>query len=325
MASVTKTAKGYRAQVYVKGVRDSDSFRTKREADAWAAARETELREQISKPLGEKYTFADALIKYRNENTIKKRGKRWEEIRINAFLASPILPTSLPIGEVTPAVLGQWRNKRLQEVSAGTVLRDFNVLSPMFEIARKEWGWVKVNPCVDVDRPAAPPHRNVLISRRSIRIMLETMGYKRGPVKSVTHSLACMFLLALRTGMRGNELCCLTWGRVHDGYCSLPETKTVSRDVPLSAKAMRILEQMRGFDDKLVFGMNSNTRDALFRKYRARAGLKGFTFHDSRHTAATWMARKLHILDLCKMFGWKDTRHALIYYNPKASDIAKRL
>ena len=182
MANITPTKHGYRAQVYVNGQRPSKSFRTKREAQAWAAQMETKLRDDEGKPLGEKYTFADALIKYRNENTIKKRGKRWEEIRINAFLASPILPTSLPIGEVTPAVLGQWRNKRLQEVSAGTVLRDFNVLSPMFEIARKEWGWVKVNPCVDVDRPAAPPHRNVLISRRSIRIMLETMGYKRGPV-----------------------------------------------------------------------------------------------------------------------------------------------
>ncbi len=38
MASITKTAKGYRAQVYVRGVRDSKSFRTKREAEAWAAA-----------------------------------------------------------------------------------------------------------------------------------------------------------------------------------------------------------------------------------------------------------------------------------------------
>ena len=33
MASITKTAKGYRAQVYVKGSRDSQTFRTKREAE----------------------------------------------------------------------------------------------------------------------------------------------------------------------------------------------------------------------------------------------------------------------------------------------------
>jgi len=38
MASIQKTAGGYRAQVAVRGQRDSRVFRTKREADAWAAA-----------------------------------------------------------------------------------------------------------------------------------------------------------------------------------------------------------------------------------------------------------------------------------------------
>lgn len=43
MASIRQTARGYRAEVYVRGVRDSGSFRTRREAAAWAAAREVEL------------------------------------------------------------------------------------------------------------------------------------------------------------------------------------------------------------------------------------------------------------------------------------------
>jgi integrase len=56
-----------------------------------------------------------------------------------------------------------------------------------------------------------------------------------------------------------------------------------------------------------VFGLSPQTLDALFRKYRALAGLSGFTFHDARHTAATWMAQKLNVLDLCKVFGWSNT------------------
>ena len=71
--------------------------------------------------------------------------------------------------------------------------------------------------------------------------------------------------------------------------------------------------------------MRPQTLDALFRKLRDAAGLSGFTFHDTRHTAATMIARKLDVLDLCKMFGWKNTTRALTYYNPTASDIAKRL
>lgn len=38
IASISPRKGGYRAQVYVKGERDSQTFRTEREADAWAPA-----------------------------------------------------------------------------------------------------------------------------------------------------------------------------------------------------------------------------------------------------------------------------------------------
>jgi integrase len=133
------------------------------------------------------------------------------------------------------------------------------------------------------------------------------------------------FLVALRTGMRAGELCGLTWDRVREDFCVLPVTKTRPRHVPLTQKALRLIEQMRGFDDSLVFGLKSQTLDALFRKYRARAGLSGFTFHDARHTAATWLALKLDVMDLCKAFGWSNPKQAMAYYNPTASDIARRM
>jgi integrase len=82
---------------------------------------------------------------------------------------------------------------------------------------------------------------------------------------------------------------------------------------------------MRGWDQELVFGVQSQTLDTLFRRARDRAGLAGFTFHDARHTACTRLARKVDVLDLCKIMGWVRTTQALSYYNPKASDIARRL
>jgi integrase len=127
--------------------------------------------------------------------------------------------------------------------------------------------------------------------------------------------------------MRAGELCGLTWDRVHDGYCRTPHkvgrTAASLRDVPLTPKAMRIIGKMRGFDPALVFGLKTASLDAMFRKYRERAGLDGFTFHDTRHTAATWLARKIDVLTLCKVFGWSRMDQALTYYNPKASDIAR--
>lgn len=52
--------------------------------------------------------------------------------------------------------------------------------------------------------------------------------------------------------------------------------------------------------------------DVVFRRYRDKAKLSGFTCRDSRHTAATRIAQKLHGLDLCKMFGWTELKRAMI-------------
>lgn len=323
MASIQPTAKGYRAQVFVRGVRDSATFRTRREANAWAAQRDAELRDDAEKTPGEKYTLADALKKYRDEVSPSKRGRRWEEIRIDAFLRDPHLPTKLPIGEATPETLATWRDARLRSVSAGSVLREIGLLSAAFEAARLEWRWVAANPLRDIRKPRTPDHRQVLITRAQIRAMLRVMGYVPGrPVRTVAHSVAVCFLVALRSGMRAGELCGLTWDRVFADYAVLPVTKTTPRHVPLTAKARRLIELMRGYDPALVFGLKPSTLDANFRKYRDRAGMSGFTFHDSRHTAATWMARKIDVLDLCRAFGWSKTSQALTYYNPSASSIA---
>ena len=45
----------------------------------------------------------------------------------------------------------------------------------------------------------------------------------------------------------------------------------------------------------------------------------------NRVEAGRRLAQRLHVLDLCKMFGWTSTSRALVYYNPKAVDIAQRI
>lgn len=141
----------------------------------------------------------------------------------------------------------------------------------------------------------------------------------------MTEAAARAMLFAIRTGLRAGELCGITPLDVSP-HSVLVNGKTGLRDVPLSRQAVRVLRGMQGWDEpESVFGLRTPTLDALFRKLRVRAGLSGFTFHDSRHTAATMLARKLEVLDLCKMFGWTSTTRALTYYNPTARDIAKRL
>lgn len=306
-------------------MRDTATFRTKREAFTWAAARETELRELSVKPKSQLFTLGDILKRYQREVSPLKRGYRWESVRIDAMLRSD-LPINLPIGDCTADMIGQWRDSRLKIVSANSVRRELSILSPVFEIARREWGLIDKNAVHDVKKPRTPDHREVVITSNQIKLMLNGFGYSPlKPIRTLSQACAMAFLIALRTGMRAGEITKLTWQRTHAGYCVLPETKTVPRDVPLDKKTARLINKLIGFDDILVCGISAATLDARFRAIRLRVGLDGFTFHDSRHTAATWLAGRLSLLDLCKMFGWADPKQAMTYYNPNVMRITDKL
>jgi integrase len=327
MASITKTDKGYRAQIYVKGVRESRVLRTEREAKAWAAQRETELRAQTTAAKGQFYTLLDALHRYRDEVTPRKRGARWEEIRLAYFERQPLMPINKRIGQITTEDISGWRDERGKSVSSSSVTRELNLLSAVFETARREWRWIDASPVRDVRRPRQAQHRDKVFSWREIRSILRALRYTK-PSSPVAKSqiVAVCFLLALRTGMRAGEITGLEWADIFPHHCRLHTTKTGEpRDVPLPYKARRLIELMRGHGSTRVFNVSAATRDVVFRRATAKAGVD-CTFHDSRHTAATWIGRsgKWELLEMCRAFGWRDPKYALVYFNPTAEDLAKR-
>lgn len=325
MATPKKTEQGtWRVQIEVRGVRESFTGSTKREATDWAARRSTELRAMATGKAGTVKTLKQALVRYAEEVSPTKRGEAKEIIRLTAF-ERQALPINRRLSELTTADLVMWRDSRLAVNARGSVLRDMTLLGSVLEVARREWQWLNANPMRDVKRPANPDHRERVISGPETRRMLRSLGHGR-PVRSVSQAVAVCFLLALSTGMRAGELCGLRWVDVKGDYVTLPKTKNgTARDVPLSKVGQKLIERMKGWDKDLVFGLGSQTLDTLFRRARVRAGLEGFTFHDARHTAATRLAHRLHVLDLCRVFGWKNPKMAAIYYNESASSIAKRL
>jgi len=326
MASIRPHRDKWRAQIFLLGVRESAVFRTKREAFAWASARETEIRNAAGSAKAERHTVADALRSYATEVSPGKRGRRWEEIRLAALERAPNFPAGLLIDAVDTSHLAAWRDARLLQVSPGTVLREVALLSAVFETARREWKWITTNPFSDLRRPKPPEHRNRIISATEVRRLMREMKYSRRPVRSMTAACAVAFLFAMRTGARAGEICSLTWDNVRNDHCTVGG-KTGVRDVPLTYQAKKLLEQCRGWDDKYVMGIHAPTLDALFRKYRKKAGLVGFCFHDSRHCAATRIANsgKIDIVTMCRIFGWSSPKMAMVYVNTRISDIAKML
>lgn len=127
--------------------------------------------------------------------------------------------------------------------------------------------------------------------------------------------------------MRQGEIWSLTWDNVFldRGFLTLPITKNGSkRDVPLSTNAVALLKKM---DNKRprVFKYNQQSCAAIFRRIVKLVNIKNLRFHDTRHEALTRLARKLDVLDLARMVGHRDPRSLMIYYNPTAEEISKRL
>jgi integrase len=334
MASYQKTASGkVRVQVDVKGRRASETLPTMREARDWAREKEAELKAEVGGLHGKGKTLKDAFQRFAEEVAPTRRGEDKEIIRLAAFQKPAHgLPLSKPFADVNDEDIRAWRDRRLKMTKAGSVLRDMTLMAAVFEVARTEWKWTARNPVREVKKPPQPAHRTRVIKGPEIRNVLRALGYQpRGRITTVSQSVAVCFLLALSTGMRAKELCGLRWQDVREAYGTAHNVKArmegVSRDVPFSPVARRLVARMEGWDAETVFGLSTSTLDALFRRARKRAGYHDFVFHDSRHTAATRIARskKVDVLELCKMFGWKRMDQALTYFNPTAEQLAARL
>ncbi|OJA22001.1 tyrosine-type recombinase/integrase [Burkholderia ubonensis] len=339
MASFRKTATGgWRAEVYVKGVRDSAVRDTKAEAQAWALKRETELRSIATGQGSKTHTVGDVLAEYRDKVSSKKRGERWERLRLDLIGRKKIdgrTFAEIRLADLKPAHIAAWRDERLKEVSPASVNREMTLLSHALDTARREWGWLASEPMKEIKRPTPGPGRERLISPAEIEAVTLALGFQDGmPVRYASQRVAVAFLFAIETAMRSGEILGLTSQTVdlELRVARLPLTKNGSaRSVALSTRAVELLGMLPKVEEGApLFDLNDKSRDALFRKARDKAFEKQppedrLTFHDTRHEAITRLAKKLQPLDLARMTGHTNLNELLTYYNETAADIAARL
>jgi integrase len=335
MASISKEKTGWRVQVAVQGIRESRTFSTKAEANSWAAQRETEIRTEKTTGVQRGRTVDDAFRRYEKEVSVHKRGHDKEVIRLAAIgrmVVDDVPLTDWKLADVTPEVLGRWRDHRLNvdKVLGSSVNRDLNLLSHVFGSAVKEWKWLAKSPTTDVRRPADPPPRDRLYTQDEIERLCVTLGIdvdQVDPVETITQRVGVAFLFAIETAMRAGEICGLMPADISGRVATLPQTKNgTKRAVPLSSRAAALLKLLPEPEEGgTVFGVTSKSLDTLFRKAKTRAAIEDTTFHDTRHLAITRLAKKLNVLDLARMVGHRDLKQLQIYYNETAEDMATRL
>lgn len=313
MASITKHKDRWRAHVFVHGIRATKVFEKRRDAQAWAASKERELDSlKASKGM----TWAQAVGKYiRTVSRDKADGaSEWEERRLAEM--GEFFGENTPLVKIDSARIGEWRDYRLQTVSASTVLRQRGLLGNLFATAAAEWKAIQVNPVIGVRFPQHnPPRHQVWTWQQIKRVLRCDRGGKYGEAIKAFH-------IALHTGMRLNEI---VSAKVAGRVAVLERDKASGKasppvKVPLARKGAELFAKYGPFKstaDQLSPAFSQMCDDLL---------IEGLTFHDSRASALTWLSRRMDVMTLARISRHKNLRILMeSYYRETPEQIADRI
>jgi integrase len=326
MASFRQRGGKWQARIIRDGYPDqTKTFESKVDAEKWARSVESEIDKGqfVSVNEAQRNTLGDLIVRYLAEVTPSMKGASEDTIRLNAMMRKPIARWSMV--NLSAARIAGYRDERLKEVSAGTVIRELAYISAIINHARREWGINVPNPVQMVRKPQSPQARSRVLTDEEVSKLLMALE----PTGRRSHWTKPVVQLALATAMRRGELLSLRWEHVdlNDRTAFLPDTKNGdSRTVPLSSAAVQVLAGLPRHISGVVIPVQFFTLDAAFKRARKRAGLDDVRFHDLRRTAITRMAEKLpNVIELAAVSGHKSLMVLKRYYRPTAAELAQKL
>lgn len=333
MATIRERNGTYNAQVRRVGFpTQTATFDTYAEAEAWAVSVESRMFNNEFRPIDKARStkVAELFEHYRDNVSPKKKGSRWEVVRINRLLRTAKF-TQRTCADPLADALREWRDDRLNEVSPDSVRRELGLISGIFQHAIKERGIpMRVNPAHEVAYPPKGRARNKRYSQGDVDKLIAHFGFDEAVYPDTTWGkVPWIMLMAIETAMRLGEVCDVDIADVHLDECWLRirDSKNGSeRDVPLSPRAVQLLTVVvKGRSDGKLFDVNKDTVGVYYREGRDACGLHDLRFHDTRHEATTRLAKRFNMLELSKVTGHKDPRSLSVYYNPTAAELAKKM
>jgi len=319
---IRRRGKRWSAEVRLRGVQKHGTFDTKAEATEWKVDVERRIKAGFGIAVAGK-TLEDAFMRFIEEECPHRTKGAWEETRLLFCCRDELAKVKLD--QLTPEVIDRWQKRQLDRVSSETVRRDRALLSAVMSRAVKVWRWLPASPFKDVPLPPEGQGRTRLATPAEIERLRHVAGTD---LRTLQGRVVAAFEFACETGMRGGEIVAL--GRSHaflgHSYVHVPTSKNgKARDVALSPRAVAILKGVLALGLNPPWGLTTSQKDAIFRKIREKAGIRGLNFHDSRHTACTALAKKLDVLELARQLGVVDLKTLMVYFNESAAERAKRL
>lgn len=333
---IRKVKNGWRVEVNRKKVSRSHTAPTKAEATAWGAAEEAAILAGARSEYPAR-TLSEAIDRYTKEVTSKRRTKRADMLRFEAWRRDfPDLAGKV-LHQITTADLAAWRDARLANVSGSSVLREAQQFRPIWTLAIDEWGWAGKSPWKGLRLPRKAHARRRKAMWQEVRLMLRSAGYSRDVAPALPQLQAVWaYMVALHTAMRSGEILRMSRSTVDlkRRVYRLDQHKTDEavgvRLVPFTPRAARLLRVLdaaaaaAGRDR--YFTISDASRDVLYRKLRDRLMIEGLRFHDSRASALTWLSKRYDVMTLAKISGHKNINELFnTYYREDEADVAARL
>jgi integrase len=298
----------------------SKTFNSKAAARRWARQIEVQVDEGnfVDRSELDKTTLGDLIDRYLLEVTPSKKSSQSETKRLNYLkreLGSMVLST------IQSKHIAGFRDKRLKEGKAGgTVIKDINSLSHIFNVAIKDWGIPLINnPVQLIRKPSAGRGRDRRLEENELELLLDALELTE--IKSIV-------LLAIETSMRRSEIVSLHWPNIHlnDRFLILPDTKNGEvRTVPLSTKAIHIFKTLTRNSEN-VFNVKPGSVTQAFGRACKRANLENLKFHDLRHEATSrFFELGLNTMEVSSITGHKSLQMLKRYTHLKAKELALKL
>jgi len=322
MATITQLpSKKWQAKIRMKGLRKSKTFPTKAKAQRWAKALEVEhdslgndsalIR---AKNLADAMTLGSALIRYRDEVSVKKAGHRQEACKIGIMLDLPIC--NKPMSSITPDDIRHLMDVDLatgRGVAPSTIQKYMAIISHTFNTARTKWGMNTLdNPYSVTDKPIIDNARERRFEGDEYQYLMDAMSQDW---KNKNPYLLPLVLFLLETTQRVGEALDQKWKDVDiekrkmkskNKDTSKAQNNTI-KYIPLSSRALAIfadLKKMPDYDPNgYVFPATYDAVQQAFSKACMRAcehakdykpgshsscgcpGIQDFHIHDLRHEA----------------------------------------
>ena len=206
--------------------------------------------------------------------------------------------------------VAQWDGRSIAEISSHDVR---NVIRAIVEggrpsaanhalaAVRKFFNWcveqqrIETSPCAQVRRPAPTSSRERVLSDTDLAAIWRATGEMDSTFTDIVR-------LLITTAQRRGEVTGLRWSEINfdDGLWTIPGERTKNHTmhvVPLSKFAVDLLRSRPRLHTELAFpargkdGMSFSGFSKQKRRLDEVSGVKDFTLHDLRRTAATGMAR----------------------------------